>query len=96
MILYHVATNVFTTGQCTIYPRIPKSAAPDEDKKLPRICLSDSIEHCLEALLTKGETIDKNATICVYKAKISERDPYLLKPLAVSKYVPDALATHEY
>lgn len=53
MILYHVATNVFTTGQCTIYPRIPKSAAPDEDKKLPRICLSDSIEHCLEALLTK-------------------------------------------
>lgn len=93
MLLYHISTRRDELVKHFI-PRIPESYAKDigENSTIPRICLSDSPEHCLQAVGFSKEV--NNVTL--YSGEFSLSDPALFTPGYVQRYVKDALANREY
>lgn len=95
MILYHATYDVESACRKLFVPRVPASAADIEDKNIPRICLADSIEHCVQAI----QSLPANGDIIqVYKFNIDENDENLIKPqeLYDKGLVYDALENNEY
>lgn len=94
MVLYHISTRRDELVKHFI-PRVPESCAEDigENSTVPRICLSDSPEHCLQAV---GYDREMLTSITVYKGEFDLQDPDLYTPGYVQKYVQDALANREY
>lgn len=98
MILYHVSLVPVTR----FYPRIPGNRAPGEDSKIKRICCSDSIKNCINAMPGGASTIDclfrisAKPVIFVYKMEVPDHEEYMLDPKQVFPYVPDAISNSEY
>lgn len=89
-------------------PRVPKGRflKLDEDSKIKRVCLSDSIAGCLTGVSWGGYNLvndppfttgDLIVIARVYEFNKNEVcDGNLLKPNEVRKYVPDAEVGNEY
>lgn len=80
-------------------PRIPCSAAQMEDKATERVCLADSIEHCIQAISPDARNLCIGAEIAVYRLKVSDLRPEkLVSPKDVFDigFVPDALFNQEW
>lgn len=118
MKVYHVACNIednfsninqaliYYSG--TIYPKIPETAGDFEDKTIPRICVTPTIEGCLTGIkligrlrrcLAANEDAKSYETLGleVYPVIILEfdiPDRYLYKPS--KSQVPDIDITDEY
>lgn len=102
--LYHISLNFIEPDDKPFIARTPYSTAEYEDEATKRVCLSDSIEGCLnlvnwtENLLIK-KLILKNGKSCpirVYEFEFNIDNKNLLGPKKVSKYVPDAELFNEY
>lgn len=50
MKMYHISTDIFKDIK-EFVPRIPERKMNNEDSSIPRVCISDSIENCLNGLL---------------------------------------------
>lgn len=97
MKLYNVSFNLNDTNTLMI-PSIPESAAQDEDKVTPRICLSDTVEHCMQAIAVGNRDIQAGAKFILREFEIPKTHSRLIKPnqLKATKRVPDALENNEY
>lgn len=85
MMLYHLS-DVFLGDIIKLSPRIPRDPMPGEDRSIPRICVSESIEGCLLAL----KNCYYNAGVWfVYQTKQSKKKYF--SPINV----PDAEQTGE-
>lgn len=98
MKLYNVSFNLNNTSN-VLKPSVPDSAAPDEDKTCRRVCFTDSIEHCLQAIAVCNRDIRVGARIIV--RTVEKKDmflKYLVVPqtLFYKKLVPDAMENHEF
>ncbi len=98
--LYHISYDITESLKKEFIPRIPENIATGEDKAIPRICLCDSIERCINAAEDKfGDYEDEGkAIIVVWKHEFSLSDDKLLcwQYLYENNLVPDAALTHEY
>lgn len=101
--LYHISLDFGKNDDLCFIPRIPASAADGEDKTIKRVCLSDSIEGCINlADLSNGDLkshlfpikSEKSSPIKVYEFHIDTDS--ILYPNQISKYVPDAEIFGEY
>lgn len=98
MTLYHVSLIPVTC----FYPRIPGNRASGEDSKIKRICCSNSIKNCINAMPGDASTIDclfrisAKPVIFVYKMEVPDHAEYMLDPKQVFPYVPDAISNSEY
>lgn len=82
-------------------PSIPKSAAVSlgEDKTTKRVCLADSVAHCLSAMCPDKRNLFEGAEIFIRRVDTARLDKSkLLTPeyLFATKYVPDSLENNEY
>ena len=77
-------------------PRIPEMRLPNEDDKIKRICVSDTVKHCLAALPTVEDIIDACArynyypVLHVYNLTPQEDSVITTKELKRKELVPDA------
>lgn len=98
MILYNVTFNENDTVS-VYYPRIPLSASDGENKAIKRICLSDSIEHCIQAIAAENRPLCIGSCIIVREIDTDDlNNAKLLRPreLFEKGLVPDALENSEY
>jgi hypothetical protein len=99
MTLYHVSFDIDNT-ETLFKPRIPAALSDDEDHKTPRICLTDSIEHCLQAMASEyRHNLSFGSAITVYSIDTDSLAPdKLIYPEALVKsgLVPDAIENSEY
>lgn len=98
MLLYNVTFDI-SDLRTVLVPGIPETAAEDEDKSIARVCLTDSVEHCMQAIATGRRHIKKGAIITVRSVDSDELDKqFLLEPevLRQRMLVPDALENNEY
>lgn len=102
MILYHISKNLLETN--LFEPRVPFNATSGE-AKIPRICLSSSIEGCLSAINYGGEFLDmyNSRGDSLYKVYRIDTEKYripdenIVTPLNVYQSgVYDATITQEY
>ena len=96
--LYNITFDVEDT-RTVLEPSIPESAADDEDKTIPRVCLSSSVESCVRAVATNKRSLYRGSTLIVRSVNTSTLDKcYLWTPdrLFIDNRVPDALETQEY
>lgn len=94
---YHVSFDLQLTK--LFEPRVPKVETLPEDKNIPRICFSPTIEQCLQAL-----SYDKRRFICndskfvlftIDTDNLSESEWYSNEIITQSKWVFDAVETGE-
>lgn len=108
MKFYHVSIDVFEDIKL-FTPRIPSSTMPREDVNINRICVSTSIEDCLngiqyfsilrESLFLSSEDnysfIDNtNRVVKVYEFEYSKNN--IKTPEDINHLVPDSIQTNEY
>jgi len=98
--LYHISYDLSEPLDKKFIPKIPSNPATGEDESIPRICLCDSIEGCINAAEDKlGNYEDTDiATIIVWEKEFSLLDDKLIcwQQLYEDDLVPDAALTHEY
>lgn len=97
MKLYNVTYNLEDISNILI-PNVPISAGDGEDNYIPRVCLADSLEHCLQAFGSTYRNLGDGVCILIREVEVDEDDVYLVKPSTLKKYekVPDALENNEY
>lgn len=97
MKLYNVTYNLEDMSTMLI-PKIPHSAGDGEDKIIRRVCLSDSLEHCLQAFGSAYRDLANGVCILIREVEVDEDDMYLINPSTLKEYgkVPDALENNEY
>ena len=95
MKLYHVSYGKSKNKAKLYFPKVPETMAPGENNTIPRICLADSIEHCIQA--DQGP-IRRGQYFTIYHIEIEETDPNLIWPhtLREKEWVMDAVENHEY
>lgn len=100
MYLYHVTLETNLNKRKRFIPRIPSSAGKGENKTIPRICMSDSIEKCIQASPIISDLLDGETHIIkVYKYRVNKRNADKIvgpKTLFNKKLVPDALENNEF
>lgn len=96
MKLYNVTFDLNNTNN-VLTPAIPESAGNGENKEIKRVCLTDSIEHCFQAIASCNREIRKGAKFIIKEVDVEE-DELLITPDFLFKegYVPDALENNEY
>lgn len=98
MKLYNVSFNLDNIDN-VIEPRIPESAAEDENKTFARVCLTDSVEHCMQAIASDNRDIRVGVQIIVRSVDTKDLcKKTLVKPETLFRHrlVPDALENNEY
>lgn len=97
MKLYNITFNLRDTKDRLI-PAIPESAGATENKTIQRVCLTDSIEHCMQAIATCNRNIAVGKQFIVREVEIPANHSKLIHPkqLYRHKLVPDALENNEY
>lgn len=98
MKLYNVSFNLNNRSNI-IEPSIPESTAAGEDRTFKRVCLADSVEHCIQAIASNNRDIRVGAQIIVRSVDIKNLYKKLLvdpQTLFNKKLVPDALENNEY
>lgn len=98
--LYHISFDTAEPLEKEFTPKIPVNTIAGEDETIPRICLCDSIEGCINAAedrLWKFEDEDI-ATIIVWEKEFTLPNDRLIgwQKLYEDNLVPDAIFTHEY
>lgn len=95
MKFYNVTFNLKDTRNVLI-PSIPESAGTGENKTIKRVCLADTIEHCMQAVGRRD--IRDGARFIVREVDIPLNKKTLLHPRYLKEhgYVPDALENNEY
>lgn len=98
MILYHVTNDTQLPDVCMFMPRVPESAAFDENKNIPRICMCPSIELCLQAMPcdSRCDCLSHDGRIKVYSGEFEKEKLIGPQELYDRNYVPDALENREY
>lgn len=97
-VLYHVSLEPVDSFK----PRVPKSRVNGEDSAEGRICLSDSIKNCINAMPFGAFPIQTmalfgcSAVIYVYRFEIPCGYEGLKSSSEIQLMVPDAKANHEY
>lgn len=98
MVLFHISL----TPVQEFSPRIPKFTAPGEDKTIKRVCFSDSILNCINAVTGQAApilTLKRLGIVpClyVYTYRYDSLRQEVMTTDAVSQYVPDAKLNQEY
>lgn len=77
-------------------PRIPDVYSDKESTTIPRICLADTIDHCLSAMSDKPYTTYDNKPITIYSIDLEERELVHPDYLYSHDWVRDALYTREH
>lgn len=97
MKLYNVTFNI-NDKRNMLVPTIPDSAGTGENKTIKRICLTDSIEHCMKAIAVGNRDIAIGAKFIVREVDIPKNAKALVNPkqLHNNQFVPDALENNEY
>ncbi len=98
MKLYNVSFNLNNPDRI-LSPTIPKTAADDENKTYRRVCLADSVEHCIQAIAVENKDIRAGAKIIVRTVDTKNLyKQFLVGPQTLfdKKLVPDALENNEY
>lgn len=98
MKLYNVSFNLNNISR-VIEPSIPESAADDEDKTFRRVCLADSVEHCIQAIASDNRDVRVGAQIIVRSVDTENLYKKILvepQTLFRNRLVPDALENNEY
>lgn len=97
-ILYHVSLEPVTH----FIPRVPENRAPGEDCIQKRICLSTSIESCINAMPGSGasllclQRLGINPVLFVYRVQVHRNTDYLVYPHQIKQAVCDAEETEEH
>lgn len=98
--LYHISYDLSEPLEKTFIPKIPGNPEFGEDESICRICLSDSIEGCINAAEDKLWDKQKNniTTIIVWEKQFDLSDEKLKswEYLYENNLVSDAALTHEY
>lgn len=96
MIFYNVTFNLNDTRD-VLHPCIPESAAKDENKTIPRVCMTDSVEHCMQAIAVGNRDVQSGSKFILRKINIKSDDG-LINPrfLKETSYVYDAMENNEY
>lgn len=98
--LYHISYNCLEPSYKEFIPKIPDNTIRGENESIARICLSDSIEGCLNAAEDHMGIFDKEnrGVIMVWEKEFSLEDPKLITWMELYEegLVPDAAITHEY
>ena len=97
MKFYNISFNLKNTNNVLV-PAIPDSAGTDENKTIKRVCITDSIEHCMQAVASANREMCKGAKFIVREVDIPLNREKLVHPrfLKEQRYVPDALENNEY
>lgn len=95
MKLYNITFDLKDDRQL-LEPCIPKSAADDEDKTIPRVCFTDSVEHCFQAIPGDSRNACKYAEFLIRSIEINVEECVSPQELFDKKLVPDALENQEY
>lgn len=95
---YHVNLNINGCFIKEFIPRVPNSALDYEDKKTKRICLSDRLEGCFDAINLSAAWDPNDNIIFVHEFYIDDKDPKLIHPeeLYENNLVPDAIYSGEH
>lgn len=94
--LYNVTFRLNDESEYLV-PKVPYTAAPDEDRVTKRICFADTIEHCLQAIGHRD--LYEGCYIVVRSVDENGLDPFKLvtpEELFDTGKVPDALENNEY
>lgn len=97
-LLYHVSLEPV----CHLIPRVPESRAPGEDNTRKRICLSTSIENCINAMPGSGSSLlclrrlGITPVLFVYRVQVRWNADYLVYPHQIKHLVCDAEETKEH
>lgn len=97
MKLYNVSFNLNNLNN-VLLPAIPDSAGDTENKTIKRVCLADSIEHCMQAIASDNREMCNGAKFIVREVDIPLTKKSLVHPRFLKErgYVPDALENNEY
>ena len=97
MKFYNVSFNLNNLNSVLV-PAIPESAGTDENKTIPRVCLTDSIGHCMQAIASGNREMCKGTKFIVREVDIplTKKSLYNPKFLKTTGYVPDALENNEF
>ncbi len=97
MTLYNIWFNIIDMST-KLVPRVPESCNPPEDTITPRICLSDSVEGCLQAVCYDDKELKSGTQFILHVLDLSAQDTHLIYPiqLKAAGKVPDAEHNHEY
>jgi len=97
MIFYHVSFDMEEKENPYLFiPRIPIFKATSEDAITPRICLSTSVENCIQAISPANRDIRVWAKFRLFHVDIDIKDPLLKDPKSIVDKVPDAVVNNEY
>lgn len=77
-----------------LVPCIPETAGATENKTISRVCLSKTLEGCIQAVSRRQ--IYKGSQLIVREANLDEQRLVNSKTLYNNKLVPDALENKEY
>lgn len=79
-------------------PYIPYSASDKENRTIKRVCITDSVEHCMQAIATGNREVYKGSPFVLRVVEIVKSNNQLVYPdkLVSCGYVPDALENKEY
>lgn len=96
MKLYNVSFDLRMTNDLLI-PSIPFTTGDGEDKITKRICLTDSVANCMQAISTEYRHIAVGSKFLLKTVEIKP-DQYLIGPQQLVNWrkVPDALENKEY
>ena len=97
MKLYNITFKLDDTRNILV-PNIPETAGDTENKTIKRVCLADSVEHCMQAVASANRDMCTRAKFIVREADIPLTKKTLVHPrfLKEQGYVPDALENNEY
>lgn len=78
-------------------PRIPSQRCPTEDDTIPRICVSENIKYCINAIPQGVEVLQYmqklEMPMIVHVYYFAEE---CYEPMDIVGYVPDAVVSHEH
>lgn len=98
MKLYHLSTDLNEPRVKTFVPRIP-DVNNGEDRTIPRVCLSDNLIGCIQAIVGYSSLVSDRGIFRLYEIETSKlQETRIVHPETVfSKYgVVDALENREY
>jgi len=104
--MYHISLEKLNEDELLFTPRIPQTASPRENKQIPRICLSETFEGCIKAIihchihpeLLRCQNQDKDELfLYVYEPATFLSNEYILDSQKIKEkdYVHDVDRTHE-
>lgn len=102
--MYHITDKKLEGSELLFEPRIPESKMMNENKEIPRICFSNTIQgaldsirgHRLEEMMKHCKNLGREIILHVYSPKIVNPSSFISNEKIIkNKYVKDASYTGE-